>query len=581
MKTRRGFIYLLIIAVLGVGAAGYKYWRSHRPYIIKTTPENCAQRVNEHVAIATQQIYLPNAGVDKATINAETVYLLEAASGNQIPAKVACNAGGDTIELLPTVPLKLNTAYQFTITSGVKDLKGYPFKEYIATFTTGLMPSKELSAVQFSQTRLPYTEGRHSSLTFGPDGKLYALSIDGIIRRFPVNKDGTLGKPELLYGLQDANGARHFRLALGFTFDPSATADHLVAWVTHDSYQLENGPDWDGKLSRLEGPNLEKVQDVLVGLPRSAKDHLTNSVVFGPDSALYFAQGSTTAMGKGDPTWQMREEHLLSGAILRLDIRKLNKLPINVRTPDAGGKYDPYAPGAPLTLFATGLRNAYDLLWHSNGQFYVPNNGSAAGGNIPAAVKGARTWNGKVYNGPEAPELIKVKQSQRDFLFRVVKGGYYGHPNPVRGEFIMNGGNPTEDADPAEVTAYPVGTRPDPNWRGFAFDFQNHKSPNGIIEYKGNTFGNALKGKIIVARYTTGDLIILTPGEKEKDIVSFTEGNAIAGFSGFVLPLDLTEDPATGNIYVSEYGTGCITLLKPGLDSDRLHSSNLLLANRK
>jgi hypothetical protein len=53
----------------------------------------------------------------------------------------------------------------------------------------------------------------------------------------------------------------------------------------------------------------------------------------------------------------------------------------------------------------------------------------------------------------------------------------------------MNGGNPTGGNDPAQVVEYPVGTLPDRNWRGFAFDFGEHFSPNGIVEYKNNAFG--------------------------------------------------------------------------------------------
>lgn len=580
MKTRSGFFILILLSALGLLYAGYKYWQAQRPFVKRTTPENTDQGVNEHVAIATRRLVLPNGGIDHRTINESTVFLSEVNSGSLIPAQVSCDAEGDTIELLPAHPLKLNTTYQFTITKGVRDIKGYPIFPYTATFTTSPIPTNEMAAVQFARLPLLHSEGRHSSLTFGPDGKLYALSIDGIIRRFVVKKDGTLSEPELLYGLQDAYGTRKARLAVGFAFDPAATATNLVAWVTHSTYMLDNGPDWDGKLSRLSGANLQQVADVLINLPRSAKDHLTNSVAFGPDSALYISQGSTTAMGKGDPVWQMREEHLLSGAILRLDTKKLGKLPIDVRTPDAGGRYNPYASGAPLTLYATGIRNAYDLLWHSNGHFYVPTNGSSSGGNIPSAAKGAKSWNGKVYNGPEAPALNNVKQTQKDFLFIVEKGGYYGHPNPIRGELIMNGGNPTEGGDPAEITGYPVGTLPDPNWRGFAFDFQNHKSPNGIIEYKSNAFGGALKGKLIVTRYSTGDLIILTPGGRKGNIINFTEGNAIAGFSGFLLPLELVEDTRTGFIYVSDYGTGGIVLLRPGKEPAQLPHSNLLFANR-
>ncbi len=46
----------------------------------------------------------------------------------------------------------------------------------------------------------------------GPDGKLYALTIDGVIERYVVNPDGTLQNPESIYTIQDQYGARKKRL---------------------------------------------------------------------------------------------------------------------------------------------------------------------------------------------------------------------------------------------------------------------------------------------------------------------------------------------------------------------------------
>lgn len=542
-----------------------KPYTSKRPSVVSVNPENSSVNVNENTSISTSVLKLPNSGVNNATITTSNVYLTEEATGIAVPSNVNGTGGGDAITLVPSSPLKLGTTYRFTITSGVKDLSDSSFIPYSSVFTTTSTSSKEITNVAFDKIYLPNTVGQHSTLTMGPDGKLYALTIDGIIQRYTINPDGTLGTPQLLYSLQDEYGTRTQRLAIGLTFDPSSTATNLIAWVTHSTFVFYNGPDWDGKLTRLSGPNLETVQDVLINLPRSKKDHLTNSVAFGPDKALYFTQACNSAMGRADNTWGNRNEHLLSGSVLRLDVSKLGTLPLDVKTSDGGGTYNPYNANAPLTMYATGTRNAYDLVWHSNGSLYAPTNGSAAGGNTPASVNGTLRPDGTTYNGPSVPALTDVQQTQKDFLFRIVKGGFYGHPNPTRGQYVMNGGNPTSAIDPAEVSAYPVGTLPDANYRGYAYDFQNNASPDGAIEYKSNTFNGALKGKLLVVRYSQhDDIIALTPGGTDNDIVSATEGYSIDGFSGFNDPLDLTEDTTNGNIYVSEYGgNGQIVLLKP------------------
>src|SRR5207249_1961390 len=117
-------------------------------------------------------------------------------------------------------------------------------------------------------------------------------------------------------------------------------------WVTHSQYvnlDTTAANDWTGKVSRLSGANYATAQNMVVGLPRSVRDHMTNQLVFGPDGALYFAQGSNSSMGAPDNAWGLRPEHLLNAAILRLDVSKLPaSLPLNVQT-DSGGTYNPFA----------------------------------------------------------------------------------------------------------------------------------------------------------------------------------------------------------------------------------------------
>jgi hypothetical protein len=174
---------------------------------------------------------------------------------------------------------------------------------------------------------------------------------------------------------------------------------------------------------------------------------------------------------------------------------------------------------------------------------------------MDAATNGA-------YTGPSVPALTNISTAQDDFLFRVQRGGYYGHPNPARCEWVLNGGNPTSAADPSEISQYSVGVAPDRNWRGASYSFGQHFSPDGAIEYRSATFGGALQGKLLVVRYSAGDdIIVLSPGATNPDIQSAQVG--IPGLTGFVDPLDLTEDRSNGDLYVTEMGASRITLLRP------------------
>ncbi|MEJ2006382.1 MAG: hypothetical protein P8X57_15785, partial [Cyclobacteriaceae bacterium] len=195
------------------------------------------------------------------------------------------------------------------------------------------------------------------------------------IKRWTIEADGSLSNlEELTPNLTGSNHpvtgvpASDNRLIIGFTFDPDATADNLVAYVSHSALTLSDGPEWDGKITKLSGPNLETVEDIIIHLPRSKKDHLTNSIVFGgPDNDMYIVQGSNSAGGEPDAAWDFRPERLLSAAVLQVELDKLPaSLPLSVFTTDdisvinnapsnsttmSDGTYNPYSSLSPVTLF--------------------------------------------------------------------------------------------------------------------------------------------------------------------------------------------------------------------------------------
>ena len=592
-----GYATAEISISLTVTAAGPRQAR-----VVGTFPPPGSRGVATSIAVSANDLYLPNEqdgifGVDNESIDPTTVWLTKLPTGATVPATVNGTGGGDAINLTPLLPLEPNTTYRFTV-SGVTDRSGSPFELYHSTFTTGndnTSTGNDLDRISFTAAGSVTSGEQYTTLTFGPDGKLYALSINGTIDRWSVAPDGTLLDRQRLTTLPDTYGARS---AVGLAFAPTSTADDLVVFVTHCTGGLNNAPPWDGKLSRLSGPDLEVEDLVVTNLPRSRRDHLTNSIAFRPgeDRVLYFMQGSNSAGGAPDNAWGNRRERLLSASALRLDLDKLPEQawPLNAKTtmdaaainaadissPTLGtgtgtytennvtyadnGTYNPYYTGAPLTLYATGIRNAYDLVWHSNGQLYIPTNGTAAGSNSPGSIEGARRPDGSIYSSahpsgayPSVP-AVSGNNTQRDWLFRVDPArstGYYGHPNPLRGEFVMNRGS-------EDVTNYPAGTGPDANYRGAAYDFAYNKSPNGIIEYRSNAENGRLQGAMLVCRYSGGsDLIALVPDGPDGDIRTAKIG--IPGFTGFTDPLDLVEDPATGNLYVADFGTGTIELIKP------------------
>lgn len=403
------------------------------------------------------------------------------------------------------------------------------------------------TAIHFQQVPLPTaTDAKFTCVKIGPDGLLYAAADDGRIFRFHIQDDGTLDTPQVIESLQKAEGGK--RLLLGFCFDPHATADNLILWATHSYYAwpIADVPDWTGKVSVLRGTDLQTVQDVVFDLPRSAKDHSTNQPAFGPDGALYIPQGSESSMGAPDEVWGNRPEHLLSASILRLDVSKVTPgQPIDVKTKDAGGSYDPYDRGAPLTIYAGGLRNAYSLVWHHNGSLYVPVNGSSAGGNTPA--------------GEGVPARFNLPDAEDDWLFNVHLGKYYGHPNPQQQHYVLNGGNPDGKYRFNEIPQYPVGTLPDVDYEPAILDFGQHCSADGIIEYRGKFFGGKLDGSLMVCRYNAGADVLCVDLDSSGNVVG---ERTAAGLTDLATPLALTEDLRNGNLYVCEYLAKRIVLLR-------------------
>lgn len=568
------------------------------PFVAGFTPRDGATGVSVNTTISANFVDNLNpdeggqTGIADDSITPETVALFEVTSTGTVSVPILLNTtgGSDAINLTTSAALKPNTRYR-VVMNGVTDSSGEPVIPFSSEFITGDASSgndPRLDTLAFERIDLDIS-GIITSIAIGPDNRLYALEFSGEIRRWDIAEDGSLINLVTINTLPETYPEG--LVAVGFTISPDSTAENIIAYVTHAT-PFSNiggalyGEPWGGKLSRLSGPLLQEATLLLTNLPRSSKDHLSNSIAFraGEPNALYFNQGSNSAAGDADSNWGNRPERLLSAATLRLDLGLLpESLPLDVRTTDnlaiineedrtlarfSDGSYNPYSPDAPLTLVATGIRNAFDLVWHSNGKLYIPNNGTAGGGTSPASAA-TRRPDGSIVEWETPLPRITKHDVQPDWLLMVnpeetlrnLSLPYFGHPNPLRGEYVLNRGYLDSRKIPSSVPL-------DPNFKAPTFDFGFNKSPNGVIEYQNTTaHDGVLAGALLVTRYSNNnDVMILVPDMQTGEIVSTKVGTP--GLTGFNDPLDIVEDTRNGNLYITDMHhpmarPGQLLLLRP------------------
>ncbi|MBE7383664.1 MAG: S8 family serine peptidase [Leptolyngbya sp. SIO1E4] len=511
--------------------------------IANLTPADGATGINTQTPIRVQ---FADEAVDKSTLTSDSFRLLDS-SGNPVSAAIGADLTGGVISLTPTSPLAPFSEYTLEITSDLLNENGEPATPFTSVFTTGALGSSP-TGLSFTKQQLVEGESRFgvSSIAVGPDGNVYASDIGGTILRYNIDPaTGLATGTDVVYSQPGAQIA-------GIIFDPDATATDLKLWFT---YAERNNGLFTGTVSRLDVPpsgvaGTATKQDFITGLPHSSGlEHQPNGLNFGADGRLYQAVGGVATLG-GTPNWNA-EESLLSAAVIVADVKNhaaFQTGPVNVQTvgldvddDPTTENYDPDAPDAPVQLYSTGFRNTYDLVWHSNGNLYAGINQNSIGGSVAT---------------PESPDgtVPAINFRANEMLVLVQEGNYYGHPNPSRDEYVLNGGNPTAGEDPWEVRRYPVGVQPDADFDPtLIYDVRSvgGNSPNGITEYTGE---GPLNGRLLVSFFTSAR-VIQSFELDENGLVSQTaplqdpNGENIV----FSSPLDVAVHPS-GRIYVADFG---------------------------
>ena len=474
--------------------------------------------------------------IDPETLTVES-YQLIGPDDNPVEATINSDLTGGVATLTPVKPLKSNTKYRLIVTSALKDVNGNAFQSYETYYITNNESVEEIDGFRFKGHKIARHES-NSSLRIGPDGHLYVADTYGDITRYDLDEKGfPTGDYQKVVSLKPAQ-------IVGFIFDPEATPDNIMIWVSYAYYYSGN---FTGTVSRLYLPRSHVEGDFweekfITGLPHDELlHHQPNGLAFGPDGRLYQVVGGVTTLG-GSPNWRI-EETLLSGAVIVADVLNPDfnggKLPVNVRT-EWPINYDPYEENAPVQIYATGLRNAYDLVWHQNGRLYSATNQNSI-------TRGVYT--------PETDNVPAITAMSHEQLLQIMEGKYYGHPNPSRNEYVLNGGNPTEEEDPWEVSEYPVGVQPESNFDPLLIhDIRpsGGNSANGMAQY---TFDGPLNGRLLIAYFSGGKNIYTFAFDENGNVVDERpildeQGNPYM----FVSPIDVATHPKTGMIYVADFG---------------------------
>lgn len=325
-----------------------------------------------------------------------------------------------------------------------------------------------------------------TAAVWAPDGKLYVASLDGRITALAFDESYDLVSQTIFAGVSGLSN--HDTLALTVNpFDPPAP---VKLYVGHGDHYVNGGvtpttfSPYTGQISVLTGPGFASPVPLVTGLPVSNHDHAINGIAFDNNGDLLISVGSMTnagvaAFGSGD-----LPESPLSAAIVKARLSKpgfngaLHYVETLSGLPNDDQRYGEIvdlAPGADVEVHASGLRNAYGLVYTTQGRLYATDNGPNVGFG-PASI---------------GPQQQATDPYDDDELNLIEWGNYYGSPNRNRGR------------TDARQNVYYAGLTGPPSIPGTFTQMISWMPPSsdGIDEYRAKTFQGQLRGSLIVQEF--------------------------------------------------------------------------------
>lgn len=308
--------------------------------------------------------------------------------------------------------------------------------------------------------------GQPMQIVYGPDGRLYGTVLEAGTRNGAV------------YALNPDGSAERYSGSLispvGLAFQPGTQVLYVTARMT---------PVQGGGLWRIP-PGGGQPEPVITGLPccLSLIDNQPNGIVFGPDGYLYLGIGSLTDRGESTQpeSRPYADIHPHEAAVLRVQ-------------PHTGA----------FEVYASGIRDPYDLAFGPDGQLYATDSGILAG--------------------------------PGDRLLAVDRGGFYGWP------YYRLRGCADCPLRAAEVIA------PD------LFTFPDYSLPRGLVAYTGAQYPSNLFGSLFVTLWNGAPHAQRVVRIDPRDWRLGRDDYAPEPFiTGLIRPVDLTLDP-DGALVVADY----------------------------
>ena len=410
--------------------------------------------------------------------------------------------------------------------------------------------------VKFEQKVLDINLSEKTTAAWGPDGRLYVGSRGGTIEAYTLDDNYNITDTQVISTLQ--NLPNHEILGIAFNpfendgGEPKLYVSHSELYANEYTYEREGGTGFNelvdfspysGEVSVLSGADFSQRETVVDNLGVSNHDHGINGLAFDGNGDLLIAVGSNTNAGIPDDDIGGLDESPFTAAIIKAEITKPNfngniqyQLPADWVAPE-GLQVDPLTsqgfggivdvvPGTDVSVYASGLRNSYDLVYSTKGILYATENDANSGfGDYSTSATTQEP-----FNLDPANEINIVEE-----------GNYYGNPNRNRGrqDDRQNVYYPSYDSSNDEYTA-PIR--------------QHGQHIHGITEYRSTTFSEQLRGDLLTIELdsnggTVINVELTDDGRGVENLVglkteasggeSLTQGlDVVTGFGGSIIGIN-------------------------------------------